>query len=168
MSWNISAIYATLELPGLDQTAFDNLIRQFAQSIWDEHQSTGECPEHFEDLFYDFPTGNDPIPEITEQILLYLQDLKFSRNGASLTINAEYDTDASDEGLVFDLAMFLFPHTQSNHFLVHRSAFDKQGGFANQWVGYRDPSGSVIVEMTTDYLERVFSDPQGIPVPLGS
>ena len=37
MSWNISATYANLVLPGIDETAFGNLIPQFAQSIWVNH-----------------------------------------------------------------------------------------------------------------------------------
>ena len=37
MSWNISTTYANLVLPGIDETAFGNLIPQFAQSIWVNH-----------------------------------------------------------------------------------------------------------------------------------
>ena len=34
MSWNISATYASLVLPGINEAAFGNLIPQFSQSIW--------------------------------------------------------------------------------------------------------------------------------------
>jgi hypothetical protein len=157
MGWNLSTTYASLDLIGIDQSAFEALLDQFAHRLWSEYQQTGKCPDHFDDLLYDGPSLEEAIPLITAELQQYLKDLEHSTEGTTVTIIGEYDTEQGDEELVKDLASFLFSHSRSTHFLLSCSAYDKQGGYAYQRIGYRGSTGAVVLESSSELLERIFS-----------
>lgn len=158
MSWNLSTTYAPLDLIGIDQSAFDALLVQFANRIWSEYQQTGESHDHFADLLYEGPSLEEAIPVITTELQQYLKDLEHSPEGTTVIIIGEYDTEQGDEELVKDLASFLFSHSRSTHFLLSCSAYDKHSGYAYERIGYRDSTGAVVLESSKKLLARIFSN----------
>ena len=157
MGWNLSTTFAPLDLIGIDQSAFDALLDQFAQRIWSEYQQTGNTPDHFDALLDDFQVDDDPIKLITAELQQYLKDLEHSTEGTTVTIIGEYDTEQGDEELVKHLASFLFSHSRSTHFLLSCSAYDKTGGYTYEQIGYRDTTGAVVLESSRKFLARIFS-----------
>ena len=157
MSWNLESIYSCLNFGHISsKDTIDALVVEYARIIWNNHQKTGEHPEHFYSLEDDLPSGeHECIRVIAQELWKYIDNAEFGDKGTSLVVNYEYDSEKNDSDLAESLTKFLFSKSGMTHFLMRSAAFDKCGGYSHQWIGYWS-NGEVVLDHTDEYFDRIF------------
>ena len=151
--------YSCLDLPAIKtQEDLDVLISSYAESIYEEYQETDALPDDLDDLTdaLSAATSTDALQQLETALRTYLKDIQFGANGCSLVAEAYYEEDDAFSDIIEPLIKFLFSHSGSNFFLMRSAAFDTEGSFAHQWIGYWK-GGEVVSEHTDEYFHRVFA-----------
>jgi hypothetical protein len=168
MSWNIEERYCCLEINGISsKTELDVVLQEYAQVIWQTSQHTGEHPDHF----YSFEEGipadlEEAVPMITAELWKYVECVEFKEGSASIVVHYEYDSERDDCDLFEELCKFLFARSLSPYFEIISAAFDNAGCYSHHWIGYRK-DGMIVLEHSSDYLQRVFQMDHEAVLPVG-
>lgn len=150
--------YSCLDLPAVHTNEdLDDLISSYASSIYEEFQQTDALPDDLDHLSdaLSAATSTDALKEIDTALRTYLKDIRFGANGCSLIAEIPSDNDREYSDVLEPFCTFLFSRSGATHFLMRSAAFDRDGAYAHQWIGYwRD--GEVVTEHTDQYFQRVF------------
>lgn len=174
MGWSLSSYYTCIHLPKvLDTAALNALLGEFAASILPElHSQIGnhDLWQAFDAIWDDVEEATDPKEEVNvlvNQIQQFLSEISYKDGGVSLVLGSAEDTDADCEDLVNALATFLLPYATDPYLVLRSAAFDKQGGYAHQFLLYR-AGNEVLLEHMTKVIERLFANPDAMVMSLAS
>jgi hypothetical protein len=166
MSWNVEYRYAALELQEVKSSeALLSLLQSFASSILQEYRETESYPECMDDVFCDMEQGkfsgdDETIKAIADVSALYLDEVEFPKEGASLLVRTEDESEYEDTDFADQLACYLFAKSHNPYFLIRHAAFGDWGGCSHPWIGRRK-GGAVVVEYLPDCLDALLQEPAG-------
>ena len=105
------------------------------------------APEHFADL--DIPENKEEsIPFITNELNNYIIEFNCTEKGTSFVIYSEYDTaERWDSELADNIANFFLLNSDQDYCLGQYAAFDKTGGYANQWITIKEGEQTYTMNM---------------------
>ena len=139
MSWNLHAQSCCIKLAEVKSNAeFDALLGSLAVQIWEECIHDECIPDHFgcDDIP---PNEVQGVPFILEGLKQYVTEFNCDREGASFIIYSEYDTQkCGDIELSERISEFFLLNSNIPFCLTQSSAFDKSGGYAHQWITFKD------------------------------
>lgn len=132
------------------------LITELAHELWSKCQENQCTAEHFDCFELDLDSSAEiSIPMITQEIMEYLSDVHHSEGKTSLSVRCIAEYRNGDSDLFDQICQFLFVKSNASHYLVRSAAFDKEGGYSHQWVGYWE-DGQIVREHTDAFFERFF------------
>ena len=151
--------YSCLDLPAIKtQEDLDVLISSYAASIYEDYQETDALPDDLDELTDEISsaTSTDALKQIETALRIYLKDIHFGANGCSVVAEIPSDNDRGYSDVLEPFTSFLFSKSGATHFLMRSAAFDRDGAYAHQWIGYWK-DGEVVTEHTDAYFQRVFA-----------
>jgi hypothetical protein len=155
--------YSCLDLPATKtQEDLDALISSYASSIYEEFQETDALPDDLDELTdaISAATSTDALKQIETALRTYLKDIHFGANGCSVVVELPSDNERDCSDVLEPFCTFLFSHSGATHFLMRSAAFDRDGAYAHQWIGYWK-DGTVVTEHCDRFFQQLFC--QGTP-----
>ena len=153
----IDTRYTCLELQGIcTKEQVSDLLRVYAETILQMPEVKADSI--FQYLQDDVAEHNkeEEINITTEKLLNYIKIEDINSDSASVVVEAHYEGEADSYELCEEISKFLFSKSSKPYFLMRSAAFDRDGAYAHQWIGYWK-DGEVVTEHTDAYFQRVFA-----------
>jgi len=157
MSWNLSAQSCCIELNQIKtRSEFDELLNSLAQEIWRECIYDECVPDQF--ACDDIPSDEEQgVAFIASGLEKYIADFQCSNEGTSFIVYSEYDIqEYGDSDLADRISEFFLLNSNRQYCLSQSAAFDKTGGYAHQWITFKE-GDQVRVMNTHRFIDMLFS-----------
>lgn len=139
MSWNLHAQSCCIKLAEVKSNAeFDALLSSLAFQIWKECICDDCIPDHFgcDDIPLDEVQG---VSFILDGLKQYIIEFNCNEEGVSFVVYSEYDVqECGDMELSERISEFFLLNSSIPYCLTQSSAFDNSGGYAHQWITFKD------------------------------
>jgi len=161
MSWIFVQEHACISFDRVvSEEDLSGMLAELATGIIQNNVDTGECPDHLEDIFYDFKEGNIDTKSASGQIVdaafMYLDQINHSEKGTDLLVRTNNDEEYYDSTFAQEIAKHLFSKTSMPCFNWRSTTFDKSGGSSDLWIGFWENDQIELIH-TDNYFAKQFA-----------